>query len=113
MHKKNSKTTLELLHLPWSIILLLSSFLHAPVARSVSVTGSDSIAHARVSYPGYVVYIVYGKSGMPISSIVKIAKILSVLLQVVYKLTDFGYSKSYDQNSVCTSLVGTMQYVVS
>lgn len=32
---------------------------------------------------------------------------------MVYKLTDFGYSKSYDQNSVCTSLVGTMQYVVS
>ena len=34
-------------------------------------------------------------------------------IQVVYKLTDFGYAKSYDQSSVCTSLVGTMQYVVS
>ena len=34
-------------------------------------------------------------------------------VQVVYKLTDFGYAKSYDQSSVCTSLVGTMQYVVS
>ncbi|XP_064389970.1 inhibitor of nuclear factor kappa-B kinase subunit beta-like [Halichondria panicea] len=31
--------------------------------------------------------------------------------KVVYKLTDFGYAKSYDQSSVCTSLVGTMQYV--
>lgn len=33
--------------------------------------------------------------------------------QVIYKLTDFGYAKSCDSNSVCTSLVGTMQYVVS
>ena len=34
-------------------------------------------------------------------------------LQVVYKLTDFGYAKTYDQSSVCESLVGTVQYVVS
>ena len=31
----------------------------------------------------------------------------------MYKLTDFGYAKSYDKSSVCTSLVGTVQYVVS
>ena len=34
-------------------------------------------------------------------------------LQVIYKLTDFGYAKQYDNSSVCTSLVGTVQYVVS
>ena len=33
------------------------------------------------------------------------------LFQVVYKLTDFGYAKQYDQSSMCTSFVGTMQYV--
>ena len=33
--------------------------------------------------------------------------------QVIYKLTDFGYAKQYDNSSVCTSLVGTVQYVVS
>jgi inhibitor of nuclear factor kappa-B kinase subunit beta len=31
--------------------------------------------------------------------------------QVIYKLTDFGYAKQYDNSSVCTSLVGTVQYV--
>ena len=36
-----------------------------------------------------------------------------LISQVVYKLTDFGYAKSYDKSSVCTSLVGTVQYVVS
>ena len=35
------------------------------------------------------------------------------LSQVIYKLTDFGYAKQYDNSSVCTSLVGTVQYVVS
>lgn len=34
-------------------------------------------------------------------------------VQVIYKLTDFGYAKQYDNSSVCTSLVGTVQYVVS
>ena len=33
-------------------------------------------------------------------------------VQVIYKLTDFGYAKEYDNSSVCTSLVGTVQYVV-
>ncbi|CAI8028303.1 Inhibitor of nuclear factor kappa-B kinase subunit alpha [Geodia barretti] len=33
------------------------------------------------------------------------------LRQVIYKLTDFGYAKQYDNSSVCTSLVGTVQYV--
>ena len=32
-------------------------------------------------------------------------------LQIVYKLTDFGYAKQYTQSSMCTSFVGTMQYV--
>ena len=31
----------------------------------------------------------------------------------MYKLTDFGYAKRYDKSSVCTSLVGMVQYVVS
>ena len=35
-----------------------------------------------------------------------------VHVQVIYKLTDFGYAKQYDNSSVCTSLVGTVQYVV-
>lgn len=30
--------------------------------------------------------------------------------RIVHKLTDFGYAKVYDQNSVCFSMVGTMQY---
>ena len=36
-----------------------------------------------------------------------------LISQVVYKLTDFGYAKSYDKSSVCTSLVGMVQYVAS
>ena len=40
-----------------------------------------------------------------------VTKTKHALQQVVYKLTDFGYAKSYDQNSVCNSLVGTIQYV--
>ena len=39
--------------------------------------------------------------------------LFSLISQVVYKLTDFGYAKSYDKSSVCTSLVDTVQYVVS
>ena len=38
---------------------------------------------------------------------------LHIYSQVVYKLTDFGYAKSYNKSSVCTSLVGMVQYVVS
>ena len=30
---------------------------------------------------------------------------------MVYKLTDFGYAKVCDQNSICNSIVGTTQYV--
>jgi hypothetical protein len=37
---------------------LLLFFLPSPVARSVSITGSGSIAHASVSNPGYAVYII-------------------------------------------------------
>lgn len=31
--------------------------------------------------------------------------------QIIYKLTDFGYAKQYTHSSMCTSFVGTMQYV--
>ena len=41
------------------------------------------------------------------------AHLFPLISQVVYKLTDFGYAKSYDKSSMCTSLVGTVQYVVS
>ena len=33
--------------------------------------------------------------------------------QKVYKLIDLGYAKDLEQGSVCTSFVGTMQYLVS
>lgn len=36
-----------------------------------------------------------------------------VSLQIVYKLIDLGYAKDMDQGSVCTSFVGTLQYLVS
>ena len=48
---------------------------------------------------------------MHIFPLISLAPLLTS--QVVYKLTDFGYAKSYDKSSVCTSLVGTVQYVVS
>jgi hypothetical protein len=31
----------------------------------------------------------------------------------VYKIIDLGYAKELDQGSVCTSFVGTLQYLVS
>ena len=31
-------------------------------------------------------------------------------LQVVYKLTDFGYAKQYDQSSILSLPVGAMHY---
>lgn len=34
-------------------------------------------------------------------------------LQILYKVIDLGYAKELDQSSVCTSFVGTMQYLVS
>ncbi len=36
-----------------------------------------------------------------------------VSLQVVYKVIDLGYAKDLDQGSLCTSFVGTPQYLVS
>jgi len=39
--------------------------------------------------------------------------IFCVFLQIVYKLIDLGYAKELDQGSVCTSFVGTLQYLVS
>lgn len=33
--------------------------------------------------------------------------------QLVHKLIDLGYAKDLDQGSLCTSFVGTIQYLVS
>jgi len=35
------------------------------------------------------------------------------VLQILYKLIDLGYAKDLAHDSVCTSFVGTMQYLVS
>lgn len=36
-----------------------------------------------------------------------------VFLQIVHKIIDLGYAKDLDQGSLCTSFVGTLQYLVS
>jgi serine/threonine protein kinase len=33
------------------------------------------------------------------------------IFQIVYKLIDLGYAKELDQTSICTSFVGTLQYL--
>lgn len=33
------------------------------------------------------------------------------MFQIVYKLIDLGYAKELDQSSICTSFVGTLQYL--
>jgi hypothetical protein len=33
--------------------------------------------------------------------------------QLVHKIIDLGYAKDLDQGSLCTSFVGTLQYLVS
>jgi serine/threonine protein kinase len=33
------------------------------------------------------------------------------VFQIVYKLIDLGYAKELDQSSICTSFVGTLQYL--
>lgn len=38
---------------------------------------------------------------------------MSFLLQLVHKIIDLGYAKDLDQGSLCTSFVGTLQYLVS
>lgn len=35
------------------------------------------------------------------------------LVQLVHKIIDLGYAKDLDQGSLCTSFVGTLQYLVS
>ena len=35
-----------------------------------------------------------------------------ISFQTVYKIIDLGYAKELDQGSVCTSFVGTLQYLV-
>lgn len=37
---------------------------------------------------------------------------LYFLPQIVHKLIDLGYAKDLDQGNVCTSFVGTLQYLV-
>jgi len=37
---------------------------------------------------------------------------LLFLLQLVHKIIDLGYAKDLDQGSLCTSFVGTLQYLV-
>lgn len=34
-------------------------------------------------------------------------------LQLIHKIIDLGYAKELDQSSLCTSFVGTLQYLVS
>lgn len=36
----------------------------------------------------------------------------TVFLQLVHKIIDLGYAKDLDQGSLCTSFVGTLQYLV-
>lgn len=33
-------------------------------------------------------------------------------LQIIHKIIDLGYAKDLDQGSLCTSFVGTLQYLV-
>lgn len=35
-----------------------------------------------------------------------------MILQLVHKIIDLGYAKDLDQGSLCTSFVGTLQYLV-
>lgn len=39
--------------------------------------------------------------------------LFSDFFQLVHKLIDLGYAKDLDQGSLCTSFVGTIQYLVS
>jgi len=34
-------------------------------------------------------------------------------MQILYKLIDLGYAKDLTNDSICTSFVGTLQYLVS
>lgn len=38
---------------------------------------------------------------------------LLTVLQLVHKIIDLGYAKDLDQGSLCTSFVGTLQYLVN
>jgi len=40
-----------------------------------------------------------------------IFKFVMCMFQIVYKLIDLGYAKELDQSSICTSFVGTLQYL--
>lgn len=55
-------------------------------------------------------YVVFQTVYKVIDSVVII---LCGMFQIVYKLIDLGYAKELDQGSVCTSFVGTLQYLVS
>lgn len=36
----------------------------------------------------------------------------SIFFQLIHKIIDLGYAKELDQGSLCTSFVGTLQYLV-
>lgn len=38
--------------------------------------------------------------------------ILCCVFQLIHKIIDLGYAKELDQGSLCTSFVGTLQYLV-
>lgn len=42
----------------------------------------------------------------------KLSNMCWLLLQLVHKIIDLGYAKDLDQGSLCTSFVGTLQYLV-
>lgn len=37
--------------------------------------------------------------------------LFSVVFQLIHKIIDLGYAKELDQGSLCTSFVGTLQYL--
>lgn len=38
--------------------------------------------------------------------------LILTILQIMHKIIDLGYAKDVDQGSLCTSFVGTLQYLV-
>ena len=38
--------------------------------------------------------------------------LILTVLQIMHKIIDLGYAKDVDQGSLCTSFVGTLQYLV-
>lgn len=42
----------------------------------------------------------------------QISHLILLVLQIMHKIIDLGYAKDVDQGSLCTSFVGTLQYLV-